>query len=712
MVRFRNPLNLVKADLRDDSKFTPGVRFTPQIAGTPNFREWNINTAINDGFKASSWVYSAVNKLSRTAASVEWRAYHLNEDGTQGDRWPDHPFELLMGDPNPYMNAQDFRERMYQHLWLAGNGLSKIVQVNNVPVGLVPIMPNAIKPVPSKSSFIAGYDLFEDSASTKSGHLENNEILHLMFVDPSNFYWGISPLQAVARTVDTDNEAVNWNKVSLQNRAVTDGVFSVGVPITKEEWEEIRSEVREQAQGSDNAHNPWVLGYGTTWNQLSLTPVEMDFLESRKNNRTEILAVYGVPPPMAGIYDEMQYNNVTTARLIWWLDTIIPFLDDVKIALKYSLGKRFGDDFVINYDLSNVEALKALQIEKISAAKDLWLMGVPLEMINTTLGLGLPNGIPGANVGYLPLTYYPVGEAPEPAPALPSGKSNLKKKSRGLETVEQRAQFFKAQDRTRLPWERKLKSLANTQLKSDYEALADAYEKDGEQGIRDLDLTIRVAWKQLTYKFVVTMFKEVGSAFYNELTGNNKAAPKPQPDNTTPPPEFEWYRSDFLDFLDTWTSYRAGKLVDSTLNNVLDMVAASASDGENIVDIAREIRDQVGTTTQRATLISRTEVVGYHNYAHDAAAKDSGVIDIKTWISSGDDRVRPTHQEVDGTDVAIDDSFNVGITQLAFPGDPSGDPNETIQCRCAVAYGQSSKGYFVRQMKTEIPESLVYLNGH
>lgn len=704
MVRFRSPKRMIKAAASSpavQSTFKPGITFSPTISGRPNYRDWSTAKAISDGYKASTWVFKAVNGLSRTAAGIEWIAYHKNPDGTRGDRWPTHPFEILMREPNPYINGQDYRERLYQHLWLAGNGLSKIVSVAGIPVGLVPIMPDAIRPVPSDTKFIDGYDIFEKSSSSKSGHLANEEVLHLMFTDPGNMYWGISPLQAVAKVVDTDNEAVDWNKVSLQNRAVTDGVFSVSVPITEEEWLELREQVREQAQGSDNAHNPWVLGYGTQWNQISLTPIEMDFLESRKNNRTEILAVYGMPPPMAGVYDNATYDNVASARLIWWLDTIIPFLDDVKIAFEFGLARKFGDDFIIDYDISQVEALKVLQIQKIGAAKELWLMGVPLQTINNVLDLGLPNDIPGADIGYLPLTYYPVESGnPTPTPALP------KMRQKALDTRDQRAEYYKRYDRTRLPWERQLKSLAKSQLDKDVENLASAYEQDGEQGIRDQDLSMRVAWKQLMYTFAVTLVKEVGTAFFNQLTDNGKAA---SPGETVGE-EFYWESLDILDTLDDWTIIRGGKIAETTLNTVLDIVASSAAEGMSVTDIAKAIRDIFDTTTYRSTLISRTEVVGFHNFAHTKAAEQSEVVDSKMWVSSGDDRVRPTHVDIDGTEVSLDEKFEVGNSSLSFPGDPNGDPEEIVQCRCALAYNKSGKG-LIYPRTVKFPETMIFTNG-
>jgi HK97 family phage portal protein len=712
------------------------IKYTANITGRPNFREWDINTAIIDGYKASTWVYTSVNKISRTAASVDWICFHKNADGTKGDRWPEHPFEQLMKEPNPYTNGQDWKERTYQHLWLGGNGISRIVSLRDVPVALVQMMPNSVKPVPDENVFLNGYDVYSKYGA-KTGHLENSEVLHLMFADPSNMYWGISPLQAVAKTVDTDVEAVNWNKVSLQNRAVSDGVFVTTTEITPDEWNELRAEVREQAQGSDNAHNPWVLGYGMDWKPMSLTPVEMDFLESRKNNRTEILAVYGMPPPMAGIYDEATYNNVHTARLIWWLETIIPFLQDVKVALEFGLAKRFGTDFIIDYDLSNVDALEQLRLARIDSAVKLWQMGVPLNEINRTLDLGLSDDIPGADIGYLPMSYYPVTTGAKPTAQITANGSKQiieiiqsrgkylpvqpttprlladNEKQQDLSSRESRIEYYKAFDATRLPWERKLQILAEDQYLQDIETLASAYESDLENGIMGENLTLRNQWYGMMFQFAHSLVQIVGTDFYNQLTDTGKAKSNSNglkswiKQDIPTEGEFRWDDPNLVTYLENWCVSRSGYIVDTTLNDVLDRISSLNSQGYTQQQIVKEIRGMSNLSSYRSNLISKTEVVGFHNYAHHEAAVQTKVVNSKKWISSADDRVRDSHKDIDGKSVPIDMNFKVGTDKtgfhdLKFPGDPMGPPSEIIHCRCALAYER------VEDSELFTPQELTY----
>jgi uncharacterized protein with gpF-like domain len=56
------------------------------------------------------------------------------------------------------------------------------------------------------------------------------------------------------------------------------------------------------------------------------------------------------------------------------------------------------------------------------------------------------------------------------------------------------------------------------------------------------------------------------------------------------------------------------------------------------------------------------------------------------WIATQDDRVRDEHSEADGQVRSIAEPFDVGGAQMFYPGDPSGDPSLTVNCRCTIAF--------------------------
>ena len=59
----------------------------------------------------------------------------------------------------------------------------------------------------------------------------------------------------------------------------------------------------------------------------------------------------------------------------------------------------------------------------------------------------------------------------------------------------------------------------------------------------------------------------------------------------------------------------------------------------------------------------------------------------KTWVAHHDKHTRFTHRVANGQTVPLNDPFQVGNDSLMFPGDPSGSPEEIMNCRCVVVDG-------------------------
>ena len=88
----------------------------------------------------------------------------------------------------------------------------------------------------------------------------------------------------------------------------------------------------------------------------------------------------------------------------------------------------------------------------------------------------------------------------------------------------------------------------------------------------------------------------------------------------------------------------------------------------------------------RATHIGEDESNSIWNYDELDEARTAGAMD-KTWCTVGDNRVRETHEEVDGETIPIEEAFVVGGVEMMMPRDPEVDaPEETDGCRCWLEY--------------------------
>src|SRR5687767_3486900 len=80
----------------------------------------------------------------------------------------------------------------------------------------------------------------------------------------------------------------------------------------------------------------------------------------------------------------------------------------------------------------------------------------------------------------------------------------------------------------------------------------------------------------------------------------------------------------------------------------------------------------------------QTHGTGTLNAALERAARDSGRTLELGWVAILDRHTRAAHAEADGQRRAPGVAFDVGGEPLRFPGDPLGDLDNTINCRCRL----------------------------
>jgi hypothetical protein len=91
--------------------------------------------------------------------------------------------------------------------------------------------------------------------------------------------------------------------------------------------------------------------------------------------------------------------------------------------------------------------------------------------------------------------------------------------------------------------------------------------------------------------------------------------------------------------------------------------------------------DKVSAIRNARTTVTSAQNKGRVDMMRHARSKD--VIAQKGWSAARDNRVRHSHEMLDGEFVDEDEPFSNG---LMYPGDPSGEPEEVYNCRCSLIY--------------------------
>lgn len=145
-------------------------------------------------------------------------------------------------------------------------------------------------------------------------------------------------------------------------------------------------------------------------------------------------------------------------------------------------------------------------------------------------------------------------------------------------------------------------------------------------------------------------------------------------------------------------------VVGTARDRVKAIIIEAYKNQESVTEIASLIRDEfTAMKAGKANTIARTETLtavslGQRTKVEEFKTqfpKDAKRLK-KTWISAGDEKVRDTHQDLDGVSIPVDQKFANG---LMFPRDPSGEAKEVINCRCTqIEYLAEDEGDVYEQL--------------
>lgn len=316
-----------------------------------------------EAYRKNVIAFRAINQVSRAAASVPWRL----SQGRGAVALDRHPLLDLLARPNPMMAGSEFIEAVTGYYLIAGNAFVEAVSVESGPPReLWPLRPDRMKVVAGKTGLPQGYTFTLAGAERRwdadpvTGRVP---ILHLKTFHPLDDWYGLSPVEPAGFAIDQRNESDKWNMALLQNGARPSGALvyeprdGAAANLTDEQFARLRQEVAAQYGGAKNAGRPMLLDGGLRWQEMSLSPKEMDFLDIRHAASRDIAQAFGVPPQLLGIPGDNTYSNYQEARLALWEETVIPLLRHLRDEFNAWLAPSFGEGLALDLDLDEIPAL-------------------------------------------------------------------------------------------------------------------------------------------------------------------------------------------------------------------------------------------------------------------------------------------------------------------------------------------------------------------
>lgn len=308
-------------------------------------------------YETNSVVYRCVSLIARNLSSVPLVL-------CQGhDIISDHPVLNLLHRPNPMQSYDSFFESLVTYLLLTGNSYVYAISENHQPDHLgqlyvlrsdrLSIKSNHVG-LPEHYAYQTGNQMLTIPVDPDTGQ---SAIMHLKLFNPWGDHQGLSPLKSAQSMISLQNTIIAHNISLLQNAGCPSGALIVkGANLTEQQIYELREQLRTM-KTKTGAGNMMLLNGPFEWQEMGLSPKDMDFAEGRNLAAREIAQVFGVPPLCIGLPGDTTYTSYQEARLHLWEDTLLPLLDTILAQLNQWLLPYYGTNLSLTYNKDKIHAL-------------------------------------------------------------------------------------------------------------------------------------------------------------------------------------------------------------------------------------------------------------------------------------------------------------------------------------------------------------------
>lgn len=288
-----------------------------------------------------------------------------------GDIIEGHPISNLLRRPNPQQAGSRFVYAMIATAKISGNLFLEAVRPlggKRLPSELYVLRSDRVQVLPGPFGMPQGFRYTADSGRHHEFESDPQtgmgEVFHMRDFHPLDDWYGMSPVKPAARSIDQHSAAASHNQALLQNQARPSGAWiyeppvvnGVPVPMNPDQITSAENRLFDKYTDPSRRGRPLVLGGYWRYQDLMLSPRDMDFWEGSQQKAREICAAFGVPHVLV-VPGEATYANRDSAYLELWENTIIPMARTMLADISIWLSWLYRDDIDLQFDIDKIPAL-------------------------------------------------------------------------------------------------------------------------------------------------------------------------------------------------------------------------------------------------------------------------------------------------------------------------------------------------------------------
>lgn len=685
----------------------------------------------------AGWVYAAISKRAKRIGAINLKLMEMLRDGSLNEI-DDHELLALLYRANPMQSMYQFFYMIEVMLGIWGTAPVYIDRAGGKRIQyLWPLRPDYVKTLTNDSGQITGYVY---KVGTQTLNIKKEDIVPINEPNPQNIALGMSPLQAAGLEVDTDTAEAIWNKTLLENFGEPGGILRTDQELEDDEFERLRTEWQIRQAGTLNAGRTAILEKGLEYTPIGRSPKDLDTIESRKFHRNAIVTILGVP---MGIMTSEDVNlaNAEVAERVFARDTIEPQMKLIVGQLNEFLVPLFADNLWLDFESPIPDDVQQ-KINIASAGEGRWLT------VNEARDIFSMPALDGGDAIFKPIGVMPQVEGQQQK-GMGFEVIKVKRTNKEPAKYAEIRRNIKARTWTRREFAKGMQEKVYSKVFSMIQGAKQDVKvkiKGAKASVKEEGAQEEGAWMSERQKADRNEFlsrlpikqNEARQAFKNFFKQQEKIVlenlkeeglPKKGPRGGIKSNLGRWinkiifdgkeqdeillnvsgdiYRSNIeegakavakllgLDPSDILASPFVISFIHDKSFGLLSVnqttkealratMAEGISAGEGLEQIRQRITNVYSEASGfRSEMIARTEVGSAQNFGRSSEMENQKV-GKQVWIASFSN-TRDAHAEADGQVTNVGEPFIVGGEQLDYPGDPSGSPENIINCQCQVS---------------------------
>ena len=696
------------------------------------FRSFIDAQTLKQLFFSEAWVFIVCDLVAMKLSSQPMRVMRGEVVDGKFIKKPaeGHPLQELIENPNPFQSYASWMYCIIVDLVLMGNGVLWYASSSNY---LMLLPAETVMLDFSRDGKLLSYNVSEIASDggvtgARQTKFAVEDVVHLRRPNPSSLLWGLSPFIPGRKSVLFNRYSQDYLNSFYQKGAMPGFALEMGAEANERVAMRLLRSFENAYTGRKNMRRTLVLPKGVALKEVSHTLANQDLATYIDLNREDIINLLKVPKHELSLQSagSLGGEEAKSALKNFWEATLIPMARIIEGELSKFFRRRGqleDSNTFLEFDLSKVESLqedvankatiaeKMLKTHTLNEVRKIFYELPPVEGGDVVQGFTAP--MPGG---------YPTFSLSLPAPA-----------QTALPPIAVESMVVEDRDATATGTKASKDKITNYLKTGDgWWSRREAHAKEAiAKGVGDLEKATLKMFADMAVAITKTVRSHLKEKSWDTLRTKAderaKLIGKPElrrrlrksidrfeeqwitdtrtallskvdagygvalelPFNLASPEELAALQTRGAAARQDALEERAGRVFsymsETTVEGVYATIENGIDEGKTVKEISDDLRAKFSDIKEigsRAMTIARTEVLTAVSLGQAAAMKDAAKVvpDLqKMWISANDDRVRDSHEMLHGDIVPHGKEFDNG---LQFPRDPSGPPEEVINCRC------------------------------